>query len=109
VNGRDLLQVSEVESSEAYSIDRDSGEIMLWDGEIGHLVHVNASPRQCGTSVTTFEDATARVLPGRGRGDRRRLRVELDAIDPTALRDETGFWRSLLMDVPVGATSRTMN
>jgi len=102
VDGRDLLQVSEVENGGAYFIDRDSGEIMLWDGEIGNLVYVNASPRQFGASATLFEEATAESSLDEAEEIAARLRVELDAIDPTALRDETGFWQSLLMDVAIG-------
>ena len=102
VDGRDLLQVSVVENGGAYFIDRDSGEIMLWDEEIGNLVYVNASPREFGTSVTVFEEAATGSSQDEAEEIAARLRVELSAIDPTALRDETGFWQSLLMDVAIG-------
>jgi len=102
VDGRDLLQVSDVENGGAYFIDRDSGEIMLWDGEIGNLAYVNASPRQFGASVTLFEEATAESSLDEAEEIAARLRTELSAIDPTALRAETGFWQSLLMDVAIG-------
>ncbi|ACU75788.1 hypothetical protein Caci_6957 [Catenulispora acidiphila DSM 44928] len=100
--GRDLLQVSDAENGGSYFIDRDSGEIMLWDGELGNLVYVNASPRQFGESVAIFEEATAGSSQDEAEEIAARLRVELETLDPSALRDETGFWQSLLMDVSIG-------
>jgi hypothetical protein len=100
--GRDLLQVSDTENEGSYFIDRDSGEIMLWDGETGNLTYVNASARQFGTCITAFEEATADSTVDEAQDIAARLRVALDTIDPTALQDEAAFWQSLLRDIAIG-------
>lgn len=106
VEGRELLQVSEVENDGSYAIDCDSGEILFWDGEIENLSYVNASAQQFGTSVTTFEEATAGSTMDEAEEISARLAVELAEIDPTALRDENGFWQSLLNDVLIGVYAK---
>lgn len=102
VDSRDLLQISDTENGGSYYIDRDSGEIMLWDGETENLNYVNASARQFSACVTALEEATAGSTVDEAEEIAARLRIEIDAIDTTALRDETGFWQSLLMDIAIG-------
>ena len=106
LDGRELLQVSDTEDGGTYFIDCGSGEIVLIDDFGGkmapNLVSVNASPRQFSACVSTFEEATAASTLDEAEELAGRLRVEIGAIDPTALLDDSGFWSSLLMDVTIG-------
>jgi hypothetical protein len=83
-------------------VERDTGEILLWDEEIKHLSYVNASRRQFRACAAAFEEATATSTLAEAEELAARLAVDLATIDPTALQDETGFWQSLLNDVLIG-------
>jgi len=102
VDGRYLLELSDTENGGTYFVDRESGEIVLYDEDMANLVPVNASPRQFGECIAAFEEATADSSLSEAEEIAARLRVELAGIDPTALQDDHGFWQSLLNDVLIG-------
>ena len=106
LDGRELLQVSDTEDGGTYFIDCGSGEIVLIDDFGGkmapNLVSVNASPRQFSACVGVLEELTIGSAVDEAEEIAARLLIEIEAIDPSAVRDEFGFWRSLLIDVAIG-------
>ncbi|MFI7368428.1 SUKH-4 family immunity protein [Streptomyces sp. NPDC050149] len=107
VGGRDLLKLgSGGDGDDAYCVDCETGEVLYRGSGDPSLFSVNSSPQRLSECLSVFEIETARSadeddpeileeladLLGRSLGE----------IDPSALQDDPGFWRSILFDVAIG-------
>ncbi|WP_224277942.1 SUKH-4 family immunity protein [Streptomyces sp. LS1784] len=105
--GRSLLELGfGGDGDDAYCIDCETGEVFYRGSGDPSLYFVNSSPQKLSEFLSVFEFEVARStveddletleeladLLGRSFGE----------IDPSALRDDPGFWRSILFDVAIG-------
>ncbi|NUL05966.1 SUKH-4 family immunity protein [Streptomyces lunaelactis] len=107
VEGRDLLKLgSGGDGDDAYCVDCGTGEV-LYVGDGGPpLFLVNSSPRNLSECLNVFE---LEITRSAGEADPAMLEEladllgrSLGEIDPSALDDDPGFWRSILFDVAIG-------
>ncbi|MFE3942752.1 SUKH-4 family immunity protein [Streptomyces sp. NPDC059118] len=107
VEGRDLLKLgSGGDGDDAYCVDSETGEVFYRSSGDPSLFSVNSSPQKLSECLRVFELETARSA---GEGEPETLEELADLlgrsigeIDPSALRDDPGFWRSILFDVAIG-------
>ncbi|MGA4856447.1 SUKH-4 family immunity protein [Streptomyces koyangensis] len=107
VEGRDLLKLgSGGDGDDAYCVDSETGEVLYRGSDDPSLFFVNSSPRKFSECLSVFEVETVRSA---GEDDPEMLEEladllgrSLGEIDPLALRDDPGFWRSILFDVTIG-------
>lgn len=107
VEDRDLLKLgSGGDGDDAYCVDCESGEVFYRGSDDSSLFSVNSSPQKLSECLSVFELETARSA---GEGDPEMLEEladllgrSLGEIDSAALRDDPGFWRSILFDVAIG-------
>lgn len=104
---RDLLKMgSGGDGDDAYCVDCETGEVLYRTSDDPSLFSVNSSPRKFSECLYVFELETARSVR---EGDPEALEELADllgsslaGIDLSALRDDPGFWRSILFDVAIG-------
>ncbi|MEU7332072.1 SUKH-4 family immunity protein [Streptomyces parvus] len=107
VEGRDLLKLgSGGDGDDAYCVDSETGEVLYRGSDDPSLFFVNSSPQKFSECLSVFEVETARSA---GEDDPEMLEDLVDLlgrslgeIDPLALQDDPGFWRSILFDVAIG-------
>ncbi|MFJ8604003.1 SUKH-4 family immunity protein [Streptomyces shenzhenensis] len=94
------------DGDDAYCVDCKNGEVLYRDSGDPSLFFVNSSPQKFAEYLSVFELETARSASG---GDPEMLEElsdllarSFEAIDSSALRDDPGFWRSILFDVAIG-------
>ncbi|MEU2820789.1 SUKH-4 family immunity protein [Streptomyces bacillaris] len=107
VEGRDLLKLgSGGDGDDTYCVDSETGEVLYRGSDDPPLFFVNSSPQKLSECLSIFEVETARSA---GEDDPEMLEEladllgrSLGEIDPLALQDDPGFWRSILFDVAIG-------
>ncbi|MFJ5838092.1 SUKH-4 family immunity protein [Streptomyces shenzhenensis] len=107
IDGRDLLRLgSGGDGDDAYCVDCKSGEVLHRDSGDPSLFFVNSSPQKFAEYLSVFELETARSAseddPEMLEELSDLLARSFEAIDSSALRDDPGFWRSILFDVAIG-------
>lgn len=114
IGSRDLLEIgagSEDNDEGFYCVDGMSGAVVYVDRATRAVFHVNASLRQFVDCLAVFERETAGAVVRSGTSDPEkiavRLEMRIESIDPTALVDDSGAWRSLLFDVANGDYTST--
>jgi hypothetical protein len=96
-----VLGVGDPESEDVYVVDCASGEVLYLCRIDMSVSYVSASPRQFAECLRVFaSEVTAGADDPEDLAERLRLRIE--AIDPTALADDPGFWVNVLFDVANG-------
>ncbi|WP_405688314.1 SUKH-4 family immunity protein [Streptomyces sp. NBC_00057] len=105
--GRDLLKLgSGGDGDDAYCVDCKSGEVLYRGSGDSSLFFVNSSPQKFSEYLSAFERETTRST-GEDNPEMLEELADLLArsfqeIDASALRDDPGFWRSILFDVAIG-------
>jgi hypothetical protein len=100
------LLIGRVENEGKYYVDPVGGQVTYVSDYDLEPMHVNVSVGAFGESLRLFEEATNRLLEGFDSSvfvaAADALGTAIEAIDPSALGDEDGFWPSMLADVTNG-------
>ncbi|MFJ3301493.1 SUKH-4 family immunity protein [Streptomyces bacillaris] len=107
VEGRDILKLgSGGDGDDAYCVDPETGEVLYRGSDDPSPFFVNSSPQKLSECLSVFEVETSQSA---GEADPESLEEladllgrSLGEIDPLALQDDSGFWRSILFDVAIG-------
>jgi hypothetical protein len=108
VNGseRRLLKIGEGGDVEEFCVDVESGEVVVLNTADSSVWHVNAAPD---TFAASLEEFTSRFPYGDQETDlperealAQALGRALVEIDGTALREDPGYWHTILGDVAIG-------
>ncbi|MER7335703.1 MULTISPECIES: SUKH-4 family immunity protein [unclassified Micromonospora] len=109
IEGLEVLKIgvgSESDDVGVYCIDCDTGSVIYVNLHDLESVFVNSSPAIFAHCLAEFDAQVAGAVQGPGETDPEDLAQLLEAgitnIEPMALADDAGFWRSLLNDVAVG-------
>lgn len=105
-SGRTFLFVGVAEGVERYGIDTATGAVVAVNLHDDRVWHINASVMTFARSLDVF----AQSCPFGSRGCEREeheqaadaFRDRLHEIDPTSLREDPGFWHTLLFDIAIG-------
>lgn len=103
---RHLLKLGQGGDYDEYCVDLQSGEIVSLNTEDSTVWHVNTSPS---AFLSCLEEFAARFPYGDEETELEereemasRLAEALTEIDGTALREDLGFWHTVLGDVAIG-------
>ncbi|WP_143194446.1 SUKH-4 family immunity protein [Micromonospora sp. CB01531] len=106
---RELLRIGEASDSDdvgAYYVDCATGAVKFVVANESTELHVNDSPELLADYLAVFDLKNEVGAQGPGQPDpeeiAQALEDEIPRIDPSALADEPGFWRSLIDDVAIG-------
>lgn len=107
VEGREFLKLgSGGDGDDAYCVDCETGEVFYVVYGDPALFFVSSSPQKLSQCLNVFELEIGRAA---GKADPATLEELADLlartlgeIDPSALEDDPGFWRSILFDVAIG-------
>jgi len=108
IGGRSFLRVGfgAHDSEDSYCVDCASGEVVYLSRIDMSESHVNASPRQFDDCLRIFESEIAIAVSGDEpiglEALAERLSQGISNIDSSALREDPGFWGSILFDVANG-------
>ncbi|MET9482676.1 SUKH-4 family immunity protein [Streptomyces sp. NPDC006638] len=107
VEDRDLLKLgSGGDGDDAYCVDCKTGEVFYRGSGDPSLFSVNSSPQKLSECLSVFELEIARSAGGDDPEMLEELADllgrSLGEIDPPALREDPGFWRSIIFDVAIG-------
>lgn len=105
-SARSLLAVGRGADDDTFCVDPHSGAFVYLSGHDGSVWHVNASPSAFLECLREF-DAGFPYGDADSEGDEHeesaaRLTEALGAVDPSAFREDPGFWYSLMHDVAIG-------
>ena len=105
-SGATRLRLGEVGEHDDLVVDTATGEVIDISADDGREWHVNDSVGQFAVALATFTAANPFYPFGADLDVREaaadRLRTEILRTDPTALREDPGFWNSILFDVAAG-------
>ncbi|MFJ8113152.1 SUKH-4 family immunity protein [Streptomyces sp. NPDC096132] len=94
------------EGEGAYYVDCATGTIDYIEEHTFSVLHVSDSPRSFARCLAAFEGATSGTTldtsPEEWTDIAESLERTIAEIDPSALREDPGFWHSLLFDVSSG-------
>lgn len=108
VGGRRLLRVGSgsQDDEDTYCVDCANGEVVYLSRFDMSDSHVSASPRQFAECLLAFESeissAASESDPELLEALSERVARRISDIDPSSLREDPGFWGSILFDVANG-------
>ena len=96
----------DVEGEGSYYVDCATSAVLYVEAHAFTAFHVSGSPRTFAECLAVFERKTSQAPVDAEREGWEdiagSLRQSLAEIDPSTLRDDPGFWHSLLFDVAIG-------
>jgi hypothetical protein len=105
-DGRIWVCIGSVGESEHLCVDARTGSVAGINPDTGDVWHVNSSVRAFAQSLAVFADGYPFYPPDNDAEQQEqaaeRLRRTLLNIDATALREDPGFWNTILFDVANG-------
>ncbi|MFF4588043.1 SUKH-4 family immunity protein [Streptomyces sp. NPDC001388] len=107
IGGRDVVRIGDDgEGDGRYFVDCATGAVLYVEAYASTEFHVSDSPQSFVRCLEEFERATSGASGDADPDEWTEIAESLEraimAIDPSALREDPGFWHSLLFDVANG-------
>ncbi|MFI1357467.1 SUKH-4 family immunity protein [Streptomyces sp. NPDC020898] len=104
---REVVRIGyDVEGEGSYYVDAETGAVLYVEAYASTEFHVSASPQGFAECLEVFERKTSETAadadPDELEEITNSLRSAIEEIDPSTLREDPGFWHSLLFDVANG-------